>query len=320
MKRPLSIEFGGEPIDRIAVGRRCCFALAESGTLHVVDVDFTASAQVKLTLPDDVQEYPSKDHRIIHFSVGWHFAAAVIEGVGLVFWKTEVPPEQARDLTLKERSCLARRIIRTEEIGETVSSTEFEIIGLMAGDGYLIYLIDTGEVYRVTLTHETFESSSTPSSVLLKHFVANPKLSYLNGSFLHFGLFNTTGTVLVGNVGSTADKHPITIPSLQNRGVIGLSWGDWHGLALCEDGSILSWGKELRSNGCLGLGYQDHADARRMGLEIPLDNLVICSEPRRVPGFGGREDKFAFCVAAAGWHSAALVADFKVQELRRRRW
>jgi hypothetical protein len=70
----------------------------------------------------------------------------------------------------------------------------------------------------------------------------------------------------------------------------------------------------------LGLGYQDHADARRMGLAIPLDNVVICSEPRRVPGFGGRDDKFAFCVAAAGWHSAALVADFKVQEPRRRRW
>jgi SCF-associated factor 1 len=312
------IDFGGETIDRIAVGRRCCFALAESGTLHVIDFDFTASAQVKLSFGDDVKEYPSKDHRIVHFAVGWHFAAAVVEGVGLVFWKSDL--EQAPDLTMNERLCRVRRIIRSEEVGEMASSTEFEIIGLMVGDGYLVYLTDAGTVYRVTLSHEIFEAASTPSSFLLKHFITTPKLSYLSGSFLHFGLFNTTGTVLIGNVDSTAHEHPISMPSLQNRGMVGLSWGDWHGLALCEDGSILSWGKELQSNGCLGLGYHDHADARQMGLAIALNDEVVCAEPRRVPGFGGREDKFAFCVAAAGWHSAALVADFKVRETRKRQW
>ena len=316
---PHVIDFG-EPIYRIAVGRRCCFALAESGNLHVVDIDFTHSAKVKLTLSDDVKEYPSKEHPILHFAVGWHHAAAVIDGIGLVAWKSDVPQPQVRDITIKERSCLARRIIRTEELDDSASNADTQIIGLMVGDGYLVYLTEAGTVYRVALDDEILEARDCPTSFLLKNFRTTPKLSYLSGSFLHFGLFNTDGQVLIGSVTSTADEAPVIMSDLQNRGIISLSWGDWHCLALCEDGSILSWGKELRANGCLGLGYHDYADAQEKGLLINVNREVVSTVPRRIPGFGGEEDRFAFCVAAAGWHSAALVANFKVQELRKRQW
>jgi len=309
----------GEPIDRIAVGRRCCFALAESGKLHVVDIDFTHSATVKLTLSYDAKEYPSKEHPILHFAVGWRHAAAVIEGIGLVVWKSDVPQPQIGDVNVKDRSCRARHIIRIEELDESASDTQ--IIGLMVGEGYLVYLTEAGTVYRVALDDEILEARDCPTSFFLENFHTTPKLSYLSGSFRHFGLFNTVGQVLIGNVTSKADEAPVIMSDLQKRGIIGLSWGDWHGLALCEDGSILSWGKELRANGCLGLGYQDYADAQEKGLLIDaLSGEVVSTVPRRIPGFGGEEDKFAFCVAAAGWHSAALVANFKVQELAKRQW
>jgi hypothetical protein len=316
-----------EPVERIAVGRRCCLALAESGSLLAVDIDFDKPVTVKLSSPDVLPELPTQEHSIEHLAVGWYFAAAVFKGIGLMVWKTDVPPQPhifnlpagQQQPTNKTRDSKARNITRPEVDVETPSS-QTEIIGLMVGDEYLVYLTKTGTVHRVNLSDETFTNQVPPSSFQLTHFTTTPQLSYLSGSFYHFGLFNTAGDVLVGNHQTQASTHPHIFPGLQHRGVIGLSWGDWHALALCEDGTILSWGKELRSNGCLGMGYKDLEDARGMGLTVERRD-VTSNEPRRIEGFcGGKEDKFAFCVSAAGWHSAALVADFKVQEPRDRRW
>jgi len=282
---------------------------------------------VKLTVPDVLPELPSKEHSVVHMAAGWSYAAAVLKGVGLVVWKTDTPADVHVPITRqgnvssdysKERNCKARIITRTETI-DNDSTDSLDIRGLMVGDGYLVYLTKAGTVHRVNINGEIFEATDSPSSFLLEKFTTTPQLSYLSGSFLHFGLFNTAGDVLIGNRDTQASSSPFILAGLQHRGVIGLSWGDWHGLALCEDGSMLSWGKELRANGCLGMGYRDVEEAGNMGLTI-VRNEVSSAEPRRIPGFGGMEDKFAFCVAAAGWHSAALVADFKVQELRKREW
>jgi SCF-associated factor 1 len=218
-----------------------------------------------------------------------------------------------------ERNWKARRILRTEEVDTSASSTDLEIIGLMVGDGYLVYLTRLGTVHRVNITDEILESPNQPTSFHLKNFSVTPKLSYLSGSFLHFGLFNTAGDVLIGDVHTGSDTQPTIEAGLQHRGIINLSWGDWHGLALCEDGSVLSWGRELWKNGCLGMGYETLDEARDLGLRVE-DGGIVGAIPRKIPGFGGKENKFAFCVAAAGWHSAALVADFKIKEVRRRDW
>jgi SCF-associated factor 1 len=310
------IEFS-EPIQRIFAGRRCCLALAESGGLFIVDVDFTSSPQVNFTIDSVQAELPSKRYSVQHMAVGWHFAAAVIKDIGLVVWKTDVPEHEPYPPTLKQRNLKARLIERPEETDENRAETE--IIGLMVGDGYLVYLTKAGTVHRANVNDDTFSTTIPLSSFLLEQFKTTPQLSYLSGSFYHFGLFNTAGQVLIGNVSTQQTTSPLIPPGLQNRGIIGLSWGDWHALALCEDGSMLSWGKELRANGCLGMGYSDVEEARRMGLTV--ERMDVGSvEPRRIKGFGGMEDKFVFCVAAAGWHSAALVADFKVVEPRRREW
>lgn len=310
------IEFP-ERIQRISVGRRCCLALAESGDLFIVDVDFTRSSQVILTIDDVMTELPSKKYYVQHMAVGWHFAAAVIKDIGLVVWNTDVPQDEPYPPTLKQRNVKASRIECRKHIDD--DPVDIEIIGLMVGDGYLIYLTKEGTVHRANLNDSIFSATTPVSSFPLEQFKTTPQLSYLSGSFRHFSLFNTTGEVLVGNVSTQQTTPPLIPPGLQNRGVISLSWGDWHALALCEDGSILSWGKELRANGCLGMGYQDLEEARSMGLIV--ERMEVGSvEPRRVKGFGGKEDKFAFCVAAGGWHSAALVADFKVLEPRKREW
>jgi len=313
------------------VGRRNCLALSDSGNLLTVDLDFQYTAIIKLTSPDFVSsDLPSQKHPVLHMSAGWRFGAAVIKGIGLVVWNSEVMEGDRRLLRdssgskkygILERNFKARRVVRKEEVDvETEIPGDLEIIGLMVGDGFLIYLTDGGTVHRVNIVDESFGNTNQPISFPLKQFTTVPKLSYLSGSFFHFGLFNTAGTVLVGSIESLQDTAPQIPLGLQNRGVIALSWGDWHGLALCEDGSILSWGRELSRNGCLGLGYKSLDHARGMGL-IVVNNEISCREPRKIEGFGGEDaDNFAFGVAAGGWHSAALVANFKVQEQRKRDW
>ena len=316
-----------EPVERIAVGRRTCLALAESGNLLAVDKDFDIPVTVKLSSPDVLPELPSKDHPVEHLAVGWHYAAAVFKGIGLMVWEIRVPPAAitAIDLptnqqpTIKIRDCKARKIVRPE-VDDENPFAQTEIVGLMVGDGFLVYLTKAGTVHRYDISDQLWENDTIPSSFQLTHFITTPQLSYLSGSFHHFGLFNTAGDVLIGNHQTQASSLPYISPGLQHRGIIGLSWGDWHALALCEDGTILSWGKELRLNGCLGMGYKDIDDARTMGLTVERLE-VMSAEPRKIEKFcGGKEHKFAFCVSAAGWHSTALVADFKVQKPRRREW
>jgi SCF-associated factor 1 len=308
-----------ETISRIAVGRRSCLALSETGSLYVVDVDFNYSAIITISSKDILQELPTQDHAVQHMAAGWQFAAAVFKDIGLMVWKPDVSETDRSSLRhnsflpgyIMQRNCNARRITRLEDVDDP------EIIGLMVGDGFLVYLTKGGFVYRVNISEESFTTSSPVESFRLEHFVTTPKLSYISGSFNHFGVFNTAGDVLVGNAMTMADTNPTINPALQRLGIIGLSWGDWHALALCENGEVLSWGRELRGNGSLGMGYVDLQEATAMGLHVD-GREVSNPEPRKVTGFD--EDKFAFCVAAAGWHSAALVADFKVQEPRRKEW
>jgi SCF-associated factor 1 len=309
-----------EPINRISVGRRTCLALAESGALYTVDHDFATPSKVSLTSTDVIQDFPSTNYSVIHVAAGWRHAGAVIKHVGLVVWCTDLPPAERDQVQLhpqQPRIWKARKIHRPELSGHQPS--DFEIIGLMVGDGFLVYLTKKGSVHRVSFNDESFDRPEPPSSFVLNRFTTAPQLCYLSGSFSHFGLFNKTGEVLCGNADTGEDSEPIITTGLQHSGIISITWGDWHALALCENGSILSWGKELRLNGCLGLGYDSPEDAVQMGLVVTREG-VSCSEPRTIKGFGENEPKFAFCAAAGGWHSAALVADFKVQKPSIRQW
>jgi SCF-associated factor 1 len=256
---------------------------------------------------------PTEEHKVLHMSAGWNFAAAVFKGIGLMVWNPLVPradvlrfrTQDFQDGHVMLRQYKARQITRTEEDGDP------EIIGLMVGDHFLVYLTREGHVYRATISDDAFAASTPITSFRLEQFVTTPKLSYISGSFNHFGLFNTAGDVLFGDEKAQHDTPPRIDPTFQRCGVISLAWGDWHALALFEDGSMFAWGRELRANGCLGMGYRDMEHAREMQLQV--DELSVGSRvPRAVTWFS--RDRFAFCVAAAGWHSAALVANFTAKK------
>jgi hypothetical protein len=301
-------------IDRIAVGRRTCFGLASTGEMFEVDIDFRYVSETRVISQDVGRELPSKEHPVIHFAVGWYHVAAVFKDAGLIVWNTDREAEERQRVidageVPSTRTFPGHLIDRTELPSE---EQNLDIISLMLGENYLIYLTHAGTVHRVDLPSDL---TSPLLSAPLIHFTTTPKLSHLSGSFRHFALFNSLGTVLLGTNETTSNSPPTVPPSLQHRGVLQLISGDWHFIALLEDGSVIVWGTELSANGCLGMGYEDLDEARAMGLTVD-GGEVIAREPVRVPFFEGGE-RFAFCVAAGGWHSAALVADFKVREYAR---
>lgn len=111
------------------------------------------------------------------------------------------------------------------------------------------------------------------------------------------------------------------LPQLQNRGVIGVTLGDYHFGALTSEGELLTWGKYQA--GSLGLGDPSKIEAGKPGgYATKATRLWGSARPRwlgtppdvTVPTavtFGKGRGKFCFSAEAAGWHFGALVLDLE---------
>lgn len=128
----------------------------------------------------------------------------------------------------------------------------------------------------------------------------------------------------MGDLDTTPQSEPKIILPLQNKSVIAVVLGDYHNVALTSTGKVLTWGSY--SAGALGLGdptslvpgtpgafaterQMQRALERRRGeppaVELPTE--VRFDHARRTP-----KDRFCFAIAAAGWHTGALVIDLEV--------
>ncbi|GAO50008.1 RCC1/BLIP-II protein [Saitoella complicata NRRL Y-17804] len=277
--RPKRVNFPGYVKTRaISAGRSHMIALDDAGKLwewhSFKDIDLGTIG------------FPGLEEKeFVSISAGWGFSAALVRKHGIVVWW--------EDDTMYD--------LRADYV--TVPGTE-DVVAMSAGAGFLVYLTASGDVYRVT-THSESDLLSTPP-VHLERF-SQPQAAgsaHLSGNFNSFAVFNTaTGAVLLGSkdTSTTPDSEPLTPPELQSRGVISVAWGDYHALACCEDGTLLSWGKESQSCGCLGLG--PHLEVREKNLEgyqqdadgIKMTKATTVDMPGKV-----------FAVAAGGWHSGAL--------------
>ena len=109
--------------------------------------------------------------------------------------------------------------------------------------------------------------------------------------------------VLIGKSDANNETGPKIISSLQNRGVISVVVGDYHNGALTDDGKLLTWGSY--SNGALGLGPRNSWERVDIPSEVSFNH-----------DSGRCGTKFCFAVAAAGWHTGALVFEFEVSSTR----
>jgi hypothetical protein len=258
-----------ETIVRIAVGRTMCLALGQNGNLHVVETGFSNPTNLKFTSSDINPRTNLETYPVIRMAAGWcGLAAAVLNGIGLMIWT------QGDSKLLGDGTSLsfARRIKVFDEIG-----------GLMAGEGFLVYLMK-GEVRRVNVSKNL--ASSNLTSIHLKKFVTTPKLSYLSGNFQHFGPFNSEGRVLIGHEKTARKCMHVIIDELQRREVttikivVSIAAGGWHSVALVADlNDLAEWRTALNPNHILSNvpSYLLHITSCPRPLYITLNTwLVSC--------------------------------------------
>jgi SCF-associated factor 1 len=116
----------------------------------------------------------------------------------------------------------------------------------------------------------------------------------------------------MGGTDTTEESEPQVIPALQDRNVISIVLGDYHSAALTADGKLYTWGSF--SAGALGLGEPETIFGRSnfASFNIEERSLDVPTEVRFDHGIKGRKDRFCLAVAAAGWHTGALVIDLEV--------
>jgi len=108
---------------------------------------------------------------------------------------------------------------------------------------------------------------------------------------------------------------PKVIPGLQNEGVISVVPGDHHYVALTLSGKVFTWG--VTDKGALGLGdpislVPGAPGGYPVGGRGPLPEVTVPTEVRFDHGRKIPKDRFCFSIAAAGWHTGALVIDLEV--------
>ena len=276
-------------IAQFSVGRREIIGLSDSGVLWLwlQDIHFPAVAvQFRpLDLPATGEETNALG-RVTKVVAGWSTNTIYVKGTGIVFWAIndlslhredapgtdtstvnasvipgtsyQRPQRQARDFSAEQ-----------ESLGRTVG----EVVSYVVLEHFIVFLTDLGKVFAFKV-----EEHPRPGQRIfeLPHFGplrCTEKMSEIQGTFRSFAVFNTGGDVVIGSqdllerawvVASerhddgdiTLDNslHPTRPADLQSRGVLSLAFGDWHTLALTQDGHILSSGREPQSSGCLGLG------------------------------------------------------------------
>ncbi|EGG01244.1 uncharacterized protein MELLADRAFT_92635 [Melampsora larici-populina 98AG31] len=231
------------------------------------------------------------------------------------------------------------------------------IVKIATGEDFIICLTDTGKVYKLDLSlpnratlpphlqqdptisdEERFRSGMHASfldqsrkwiylpnfcepellngalSTALPNHSPNPKndprITHISAQFRFFRV--------LGKKDSGVDDEPEVIPELQKRGVIQISLGDHHFLALLSNGQLLSWGSY--SAGALGLGHprQPHQALFSENSELEIYDQPDKPTPTLLQSFSGSDGKWAkddtgmkrryvFAATAAGWHSGCLA-------------
>lgn len=181
-------------------------------------------------------------------------------------------------------------------------SLDNEITVLRGGWQYLPEFSEVNAVRDMFMGHKM----EAPLTMQITHISAN---------FEHFFAYSTgaSSIVLKGDL-DDANLKPKIIPGLQNKSIISVVPGDHHYIALMSSGKVLTWG--VCDKGALGLGDPATLPAGAPGgfavdgvydlPEVKVPTEIRFDHDRKSP-----KDRFCFSIAAAGWHTGALVIDLE---------
>lgn len=263
--------------------------------------------------------------KVICVKAGWTTSSAYVTGIGIVFGDLDSADTNNH---LRVVAGTSSRSLTSIKHGKTLDEKIGLVKEYVVCENFLVFLTEEGQVYAYPLSEE----ATTQVPVHLAEFSAPggtkvSKMIHISGSFRNFAVFNTDGVVYLGNhemiaqalkspcldLGTprVSNVKPTIMPDLQNRGIIKIAFGDYHRLALTANGKVLAWGTEPQACGAFGIGA--HGDAAARGA-IMEDDLVL-RKPVEVYFHSTSEyhpeqesKYFAFNIAAAGWHSGALIS------------
>ncbi|TIB74750.1 hypothetical protein E3Q24_00441 [Wallemia mellicola] len=298
-----------------------------------------------MLLSDDGHVYQSTScalsHRIIHpllvndeieqISAGWtHSAIFTKKGNIMVYWPLDYADSET--YRANHENGPRQRVERGVEFIDThvfdftppsitLPSIPNETISKIASaEGAILALTQNGRLYRIDLHgrrglrgEEAVRNiadliangekrwieltSFSPQNLqkLLPEGAATPVLSHITSTFRQFTLYAPSvahSRVFTGDATSNNSKPQLI--DLDN--VIDVVRGDYHSIALTRSGEVRSFGSQ--NGGALGVASLDYTRNGTVTTPLPVQ-------------FGGNKRKFAFTIAAAGWHSAALVIDLE---------
>ena len=286
-----------EPIKQMAAGRSFVLLWGKSDSLYILGDFKYQPYRIQLV-------YPFDNVKVTGISAGWA-KAAVTTSKGIYVWDVS---RHLDPFTLSQSQTTMVELCPVYN-AET-NYPDVDITGVAIGTDFLVYLTHEGDVFKAELPSGALFEDIRAQLIAFKLPLfkgrggdgEGQKLTYISGAYLNFAVFNTSGLVLCGNHSMEPTTEPTVIPELQNCGVLSVTWGDYHALALKEDGTVLSWGKELNFNGCLGQNQPDIAvatvGARREGTSLVLERPTEIADLKGV---------YAYAIAAGGWQSGTLA-------------
>ncbi|GMF00808.1 unnamed protein product [Ambrosiozyma monospora] len=249
-------------------------------------------------------------NRVCKIRAGWGLSSCLISNVGIVVWNTRSG--------INHQQGAQQSVFGPVDACVTVieNTNHDRIADYAVLSGYIVYITYSGELFKVAIKNDVVGVRSyVPHGVKLnefhkfadKHSVtqlpSSSSFVRVFGNYNKFAVTTNNDQVLFGNI-CDETCHPFIYPELQHQSIVSISIGDHHHMALNSQGEVFSWGKELRTNGCLGnLGLLD--DIVKSGVGHLEDNnaTLVVERPTKLPNDKG----VVLAIAAGGWHSAALV-------------
>lgn len=288
-------------IKSISSGRQHFLALDDSGTVFTWDSG-NSDWKVGVALT-----FPGLLGKITKIFAGWNLSVCYMLSVGLVVWCSREPVTKEQ-FEVGTNQATANYVV----IPELCLISEF-----IALSDCVIFLHQQGGLVRFDINASsaaagTYELSPAYPIINFNRWLSRfnkvndceAVFTKLSGCYESFAVFSNHGLVLLGTKSNSVEDstdHPIVIPELQNNGVIQVVIGDYHYMALTDSGELLSWGLELKSQGCLGLGDLSH---RSDGSAVLEGHSSRVCKPERVPKPSANGKWMA--AVAAGWHSGGL--------------
>ena len=313
-------EFDNRRIISISTGREHIIALDDHNNVYTWDSGCNSNIGIHIQFPG-IPETAN----VVKVSAGWNLSACQIDDVGLVVWYSREPltKEQFDQQNYQAR---AKYLI--------IPGTDNNVADFTVGADYVLFIkISDTKLYQfrlnaLDLLHRDddrldvndLKRMITPMNNFndwMSQREASIEFTRLNSCFTNFVVFTNHDQILIGNNAhllynvndepQEQGKTPIVVPDLQGQNIKSVEIGDYHYLALTNDGSLLSWGTESRSCGCLGIGPRELAVAEHPETVVEHGTNLEVKQPMHVKNPMGNRIKGKWvAVAASGWQSGGI--------------